>query len=174
MLLEFKTMTDEEIDRLVHDIYPEGCVINAKWRYPDREDLSDAIEEEAKYFAKFLKESFFTKENNSYYVLDVEGEWVSALRLTKLDGFYYLEALETPPKQRKMGYGARVLKETIEFLAKRGPVVIRDNVKKDNLASLVTHRKCGFRIEQEEAVNQLSGEVKADCYGLIYVSNEEK
>lgn len=171
MLLEFDTMTEDQIKRLVHDIYPEGCIENAKWRYPDRENLSEAIEEEARYFESFLKEKFFPKENNRYYVLDVEGEWVSALRLTQLDGFYYLEALETPPKQRKMGYGARVLKETIELLAQRGPVVIRDSVKKDNLASLATHRKCGFRIEQEEAVNQLSGEVKADCYGLIY---EEK
>ena len=172
MLLEFKSMTDEEISRLIHDVYPEGCIENAKWRYPDREDLSQAIEEEAEYFAKFLKEKFFPKENNTYYVLDVEGEWVSALRLTELDGFYYLEALETPPKQRKMGYGARVLKETIEFLAKRGPVVIRDSVKKDNLASLATHRKCGFVIEHENAIYYLdNNRVDMDHYGLIY---EEK
>ncbi|MBQ8599103.1 MAG: GNAT family N-acetyltransferase, partial [Oscillospiraceae bacterium] len=85
-----------------------------------------------------------------------------------VDDFYYLEALETSPKQRKMGYGARVLSETIDLLKQRGSLTIRDNVKKDNLASLATHRRCGFRIEQEEAVNCLSGETRADYYGLIY------
>lgn len=168
MLLEFKTMTDEEIRRLVHDVYPEGCVINAKYHHPEQEDLSEAIEEEAGYFFRFLKEKFLPQERNTYYVLEVEGEWVSALRLTKVDDFYYLEALETSPKQRKMGYGARVLSETIDLLKRRGSLTIRDNVKKDNLASLATHRRCGFRIEREEAVNCLSGETRVDYYGLIY------
>lgn len=171
MLLEFKTMTDQQIRRLVHDVYPEGCMINAKYHHPEQEDLDTAIAEEAEYFFLFLKKKFLPQERNTYYVLDVEGEWVSALRLTKMDDFYYLEALETSPKQRKMGYGARLLSETIQLLKRRGPLTIRDNVKKDNLASLATHRRCGFRIEQEEAINCLSGETKADCYGLIYQEN---
>ena len=104
MLLEFKTMTDEQIWRLVHEVYSEGCVINAKYHHPEQEDLSEAIEEEAEYFFRFLKEKFLPQERNTYYVLEVEGEWVSG----------------------------------------------------------------GFRIEQEEAVNCLSGETRADYYGLIY------
>ncbi len=168
MLLEFKKMTEEELHRLTHDVYPEGCLINAKWRYPDKIDLSAAIEEEANYFAAFLREKFFAKENNTYYVLEVDGQWVSALRLTKLDDFYYLEALETPPLQRKKGYASRILNEVIDHLKQDGVVIIRDNVAKENEASLATHYKCGFRVELEEAVNFLSGKKNPNAYGLIY------
>lgn len=168
MLHEFYTMTETDIKRLVHEIYPEGCWENARYHHPNQDDFRAAMEEEAEYFARFLKEKFLAKEGNRYYVLEVEGEWVSALRLTPVEDFYYLEALETAPKQRKMGYGTRVLQETIRHLQKQGPLTIRDNVKKDNLASLATHRRCGFRIEHENAINYLNGETKADCYGLIY------
>ena len=116
MLLEFKSMSEEECLRMIREIYPEGCVENARYFHPELEDLSEAILEQEKHFAEFLQNKFFPKEENSYYVLEVEGAWVSALRLTRVEDFYYLEALETPPKHRKKGYASRIINEVIELL----------------------------------------------------------
>ena len=168
MLLEFQTMTEEEMYRMVHGVHSEGSIINAKWRHPEKEDLSREIQEEEQYFMTFLREKFFPQERNRYYVLEVDEHWVSALRLTKIDDFYYLEALETAPEQRKKGYGTQIIEEVIQLLKKRGPVIIRSNVAKDNWASLATHQRCGFQIEEENGINYRNGEQRDTVYGLIY------
>lgn len=168
MLLEFRSMSEEECRRLVRDIYPEGCVENARYFHPELEDLTEAILEEENRFVEFLLNKFFPKEENSYYVLEVNGEWVSALRLSRVDDFYYLESLETPPEQRKKGYGSRIVNEVIALLKQRGSVIIRDNVKKDNWASLATHKKCGFVTEHENAINYLTGKENEEAVGLIF------
>ena len=43
MLKEYKSMTQEEMYTLVHEIYIEGCMENAREKYPDATDLTTAI-----------------------------------------------------------------------------------------------------------------------------------
>lgn len=166
MLLVFETMNDDEMLRLVQGVYPEGCLDNARWNYPDREDLSEAIREQELGFVAFLKE-FLEEPRNRYFVWEEDEQWVSALRLTKLDGFYYLEALETAPEHRKKGYGAKLMQAVAEYLQKHGPVVIRDNVSKKNVPSLELHKKCGFIIEAENGIDHLAGTQSDRVYGMI-------
>lgn len=168
MLLEFVTMNEEEMYRMVHEIYAEGSFENAKWKHPELEDLSEAIKEEEIYFMGFLKK-FFSKEENRYYVLEEGGAWVSALRLTRLDGFYYMEALETAEQHRRKGYAAKLISEVITLLKSRGTVVIRSNVSKKNEASLATHKKCGFCVEEENGINYITGERRENVFGMLYV-----
>ena len=167
MLIEFGKMNEQEMHHMVREVYPEGCIENAREKYPEREDLTGAIQEEEDYFVGFLKR-FMESEKNRYYVLEVDGKWVSALRLTKLDGFYYLEALETASEHRRNGYAEALINEVISLLKKRGQAVIRSNVNKSNVASLATHKKCGFRVEMENGVNCLTGEERDYVYGMIY------
>ena len=166
MLLEFCSMTENEMYRMVHEIYREGNVENARWRNPELEDLTEAIKAEEDSFVAFLK-TFLKKEENCYYVLELDGEWVSALRLTKIRDFYYLEALETAEAHRKNGYAAQLVGEVVQLLKTRGKVIIRDNVSKRNLPSLATHKKCGFEIEEENGTDHLSGEQSDRVYGMI-------
>lgn len=170
MLLKFESMSEEQCRKLTKEIYWEGCVYNARYFHPDAEDLTAAIKEQEEYHVDFLLNRFLPKEENTYYVLEENGQWVSALRLTRIDDFYYLEALETPEEQRRKGYGAKLIKEVIDLLKKQAPVIIRCNVKKDNAASLATHKKCGFVIENDPAINCLTGESRVDCVGLCYAS----
>lgn len=72
---------------------------------------------------------------NTYYVLEKDNMPVSAARLSKINDFYYLEALETPPKYRKKGYASELLNEMITHLHQQGSVDIRDCVSKTNTAS---------------------------------------
>ena len=167
MLIEFSEMKEKEMYRLAHEIYVEASLEIAKEKCPKQENLPEAIREEEDYFVGFLKR-FMENEKNGYYVLEADGKWVSALRLTELDGFYYLEALETAPEHRRNGYAAALIDEVISLLQKRGQVVIRSNVNKSNVASLATHKKCGFRIELENGVNCLTGEERDYVYGMIY------
>lgn len=166
-LIEFCTMDEQEMLTLVQGIYQEANLENARWRHPGLEDYAQAVREEEAFFMDFLR-SFMREERNRYYVLTCGDEWVSALRLTYLDGFYYLEALETAPEHRRKGFAAQLIQAVILLLRQRGPVILRSNVDKENLPSLATHRTCGFVIEEENGVNHLSGEQSEYVYGMCY------
>lgn len=129
MLKEYKSMTQEEMYTLVHEIYIEGCMENAREKYPDATDLTTAIQQEEDSFVCFLQD-FFTLPENTYYVLEKDNMPVSAARLSKINDFYYLEALETPPQYRKKGYASELLNEMITHLHQQGSVDIRDCVSK--------------------------------------------
>ena len=172
MLLEYNSMTSQEMLRMVQEIYTEGNRENAQWRNPGVEDLTEAIREEEGFFMEFLEE-FMADDRNRYYILEVDGQWVSALRLTKLDGFYYLEALETAEAHRKKGYGSKLICEVISALRQHGPVAIRSSVDKENTQSLATHKKCGFVIDQENGINYLNGDRYENGYGMLYTEESE-
>ena len=171
MLLEFTTMTAQEMRRMVHEIYTEGNRENAQWRNPGVEDLTEAIREEEGFFVEFL-EKFMADDRNCYYILEVDDQWVSALRLTKLDDFYYLEALETAEGHRRKGYGSKLVLEVISALKQRGPVTIRSSVRKWNKESLATHKRCGFVIDEENGMDYLNGERDENSYGMLYTERK--
>ena len=77
MLKEYKSMTQEEMYTLVHEIYIEGCMENAREKYPDATDLTTAIQQEEDSFVCFLQD-FFTLPENTYYVLEKDNMPVSA------------------------------------------------------------------------------------------------
>ena len=81
MLKEYKSMTQEEMYTLVHEIYIEGCMENAREKYPDATDLTTAIQQEEDSFVCFLQD-FFTLPENTYYVLEKDNMLVSAARLS--------------------------------------------------------------------------------------------
>ena len=170
MLLEFNSMTTQEMRRLVRDIYAEGNRENAQGKNPGLQDLTEAIREEEGFFVEFLEE-FMASERNRYYVLEVDGQWVSALRLTKLNDFYYLEALETGEAHRRKGYGSQLICEVISALKQHGPVTIRSSVNKQNARSLATHKKCGFVIDKENGIDYLNGDLNENSYGMLYTDD---
>ncbi|MCM1533440.1 MAG: GNAT family N-acetyltransferase [Corallococcus sp.] len=106
---------------------------------------------------------------NVYYVWENDGVWVSALRLYYIEeNFYYLEALETAPDFRKKGYAALLLTSVINELKLIGHFKICVCVGRNNIASLNTHKKCGFKIVSENGFDYLQKETDDRCYGLEY------
>ena len=110
MLKEYKSMTQEEMYTLVHEIYIEGCMENAREKYPDVTDLTTANPTWKRIPLSAFCKDFFTLPENTYYVLEKDNMPVSAARLSKINDFYYLEALETPPKIPKKGIRLRTFK----------------------------------------------------------------
>lgn len=149
-------------------VYAEGNLENTDYFYPQIEDKSEAVKKVEADFCNYIKTEFLNGEN-FYYVLELNGVWVSALRLYKIENnFYYLEALETAPEYRQRGYATRLLKSVISGLQSSGSFKICDCVSKKNIASLNTHKKCGFKIVGENGYDYLQKEFDEYCYGLEY------
>ena len=167
MLLKLNRYSDVDPGKLM-DLYAEGNLENAEDFYPDM-DRNEAVKKVEAGFLSYLEQDFFRSTNPSYWVLEEDGQWVSALRLNRLQpDFYYLEALETRPDFRRKGYAARLLSEVIDVLKKKGSFRLCDCVSKRNEPSLRTHLKCGFEIVSEEGYDYLSGEASSRHYGLCY------
>lgn len=171
---EYDNMTKEELYSLVNNVYSESVLENAEDGFEEvrnaaPQELEAAVQEEGERFVEFLQ-GFFAADDNRYYVLEAEGVPVCAARLSKIEDFYYLEALETAPEHRRKGYAARLLKHIIDTYSLRGMVDIRDCVVKSNEASLATHRKCGFTVFQENGICYLYNTVNDNQYGMRYFS----
>ena len=169
MLRRLETFARVDGRRLM-DIYREDNIENTDYFYPDMKDKVQALARVEQDFLHYLETDFFSKPGNAYWVLEENGVWVSALRLTELSpGDYYLEALSTHPDFRRQGCAARLLEAVLAELKKEGPFRLRDCVGKKNVPSLGVHEKCGFRIAAQDGTDYLSGEVNERCYGMEYV-----
>ena len=92
MLRRLETFARVDGRRLM-DIYREDNIENTDYFYPDMKDKAQALARVEQDFLHYLETDFFFKPGNTYWVLEENGVWVSALRLTELSpGDYYLEA----------------------------------------------------------------------------------
>lgn len=168
MILEFRRLRDLDFPKLMA-VYREGNQENAAYFYPNLLDKAEALRRTEGDFLDYLRRDFFAREGGRYLVLEENGEWISALRICPVaEGFWYLEALETRPDRRKMGYGTRLLAGTLERLKGEGPFRLADTVSKKNPASLRTHEKCGFTVAADPAWDYLQEISEPGCLGLEY------
>ena len=156
-------------ERKLMDIYSESNLENTDYYYPDEADKEVAVRKVEKGFLDFLKNDFFGQDGASYRILEEDGVWISALRLSRIQTeLYYLEALETRPDRRGEGYASLLLSSVVESLKEAGHFRLCDCVSKKNLASLRTHEKCGFQIVSEDGYNYLQREADDHAFGLEY------
>ena len=155
--------------RKLMEIYSESNYENTDYFYPEESDKAAAVRKVESGFLDFLKNDFFKKTDATYWVLEIDGVWVSALRTCKIqEGLYYMEALETRPDYRRKGYGAELLSSAADSLKKNGSFRLCSCVSKKNIASLRTHEKCGFQIVSEEGYDYLNGEADDRDFSLEY------
>lgn len=109
MLLKITEHTDID-PRNIMDIYAESNMENTDYFYPDIEDKELALYKVESDFLDYIGTEFLSCPANSYWILEEDGVWVSALRLYEIkEGFYYIEALETRPDRRRQGCAFRLL-----------------------------------------------------------------
>lgn len=166
MLLCFRTFDGVDGRRLMN-IYAESNLENTAFFYPKLTDKREAVKKVEHDFLNYLKSEFLADGENLLFVWEEQGVWVSALRLYRVgDRRYYIEALETHPAYRRKGYGARLLRGTVEFLKEGGAFCLRSNVSKNNKASLATHKACGFSVVSDCGYNELTQEAEEGCFGM--------
>lgn len=168
-VLRITDFADLDTYRLMQ-VYYESNLENTDYFYPDELDKDVAVAKVESGFIAFLENEFFNMPNATYWVLESDGIWLSALRTVRVqDGTYYLEALETRPDSRQKGYGSNLLLSVLQTMKKQGPFKICDCVSKKNIASLKTHEKCGFKIVSDKGYNYLYGETDEHDFGLEFV-----
>lgn len=171
-LLEIQDFAQVDGRKLM-DVYAESNQENIDFFYPDTADRAAALARIEEDFLAYIRDDFFSKEQNRYIVLERDGVWVSALRLYKLDaGEYYIEALETRPDRRRQGFGSRLLGLVLDRLKEAGSFRVRDDVNKKNTASLGTHEKCGFTVADSVGHDLLDGSVDERSYSMEYRYNK--
>lgn len=164
----FKITNYDQLDTAaLMAVYAGSNLENAEEMFPELEREA-GVRKVEEGFLDFLKNDFFAKDNNTYFVLEEGGEWFAALRISELpDRLFYLEALETRPDARRRGYAAKLINAVIAELSKGGPFRLRDCVDKMNIPSVKTHEKSGFSITGD-GYDFLSGETKDWEYSMEY------
>lgn len=167
MMIKIIQCNDMDDSKLM-SIYAEGNFENTDYFYPEITDKAEAVKKVEHDFCEYIKTKFLNG-TNIYYVWENDGIWVSALRLYYIkDNFYYLEALETAPDFRRKGYAAQLITAVINELKLNGHFKICSCVRKNNIASLNTHKKCGFNIVSENGYDYLQKEINVRNYGMEY------
>ncbi len=109
---------------------------------------------------------FFLKKNGYMAVWRTEDGVQSALRLEPYRSGYLLCSLETRPDVRRRGFASMLVNAVLADLTKGS--VVYSHVKKDNLASMQLHFKCGF-VMHADAGRLLDGSVSDAFATLKYI-----
>ena len=121
------------------------------------------LEAEQDFYA-FLREFF---KSGFYAVWELNGRYVSALRLEPYQDGLLLEAVETAPAQRNQGYAKRLLNSALAYVTEYQSCPVYSHVKKDNDPSLALHRACGFQKILDYA-SYIDGSVARDARTFVF------
>lgn len=148
------------------NIYVEGNRENGQLGWPDEPEARQLqLAEEG--FYQYLHDDFFSTPGATYALWQIDGKYVSALRLEPYRDGLLLEALETAPEERRKGYASALIRAVQEWLKPQGSVKVYSHVSKRNTASLRTHESCGFRRILEYSV-YIDGSVNQKSCTMCY------
>ena len=117
-------------------------------------------------FYQYLNDSFFPL-TGAVYAIWVDGkEYISALRLEPYKDGLLLEALETAPQYRCMGYATKLIEAVLSEVASGN---IYSHVSKTNAVSLAVHKKCGF-YKISDSATYIDGSVNSRAVTLCHSS----
>ncbi len=131
-------------------VYRESSEENAADWYPEL-PLAEALKLYEAGYREYLL-GVFQAENGMLLLLEKDGVYRSALRLIPQgQNSFLLEALETHPDFREMGFGKRILHEMMLYLHQTRPgCKVFSEVSRKNKQSIATHRAAGFSAETGE------------------------
>ena len=129
-------------------VYAETNCKTAREEWPDLPE-GFALEKTERDFHDYLQGVFFRTDGAVYALWEVDGKYVSALRLEPYKDGLLIEALETAPDQRRKGYGRALVQAVMHSVEYKK---LYSHVEKRNSASLKLHESCGFVRELDLAV----------------------
>ena len=162
MLRIVKNMRDLSFGALM-EVYRESNTENGMEFWPEEAPWRQLQLAEERFY-EYLRYDFFSAPGSFYALWEVAGKPMSALRLEPYRDGMLMEAQETHPAYRRMGYAARMIRAVQEACPN---VKIYSHVGKRNKASLITHERCGFRRISDQAV-YADGSVNSRSYTLCW------
>ena len=131
------------------DVYEEGNLENARDLWPE-ESVQRQLALAEQEFHNYLSQVFFRTPGAFYALWEVQGRYVSALRIEPYEDGWLLEALETAPSRRRRGYAWELIQAVLAHMVGMGKIY--SHVSKRNIPSLGVHQSCGFKKILDHAV----------------------
>ena len=165
MLYVAKQLCQLSFEQLM-EVYREGNLENGRILAPfDSQARQLQLAEQD--FHSYLAETFFPVRGAMYAVWEVEGKYVSALRLEPYRDGLLLEALATAPQERRKGYASALIRAVEEKLCTKAPLRLYAHVAKKNTPSLKTHASCGF-LKISDSALYIDGSADSRCVTLLF------
>lgn len=151
--------------RSLLQVYEEEIQKQGAENYPQMDDNLRILESEQDTYSYF--KLFLSQSGSLCCIWNMEGEYVSALRVEHyLDGVL-ITGLATCPKYQKKGYAYKLMDSTIKYLHECGTIKIYSHIRKDNIPSIKVHEKCGFvRIKDTASFLDRSADIYSGTYLL--------
>lgn len=165
MLVVIRSMRDLRFGELMR-VYEQSNLEQGRLKWPDEPEGQQMAQAEQDIYG-YLRQCLFTLPGAAVCVWQVEGQYVSALRLEPWKNGMLLTGLETAMDQRGKGYANALIRAVQEQLAQQGKVRLYSHIRKVNAASIHVHEKCGFRLFRDHAVF-LDGSVDRRSSTYIY------
>lgn len=120
-------------------------------------------------FEDYWRYEFFSVLGASCAVWELDGNYVSVLRLEPYRDGLLITGLETAPEYRSKGMATNLLSDVIQRLKAAGGGRLYSHVERRNKPSVCVHKSCGFCLLTDHAVF-LDGSVSQsyDTY-VIYI-----
>lgn len=110
---------------------------------------------------------FLREKQNDYWIWEIDGCYVSALRTEPYRDGILLAGLVTESSLRKRGYAKSLISETLQYLGSQGCKKVYSHIHRDNFPSIQTHYACGFQLLHQHAA-LLDGSVNSQYYTFSY------
>lgn len=145
------------------EVYEEGNLENGREFWPE-EPPARQLQLAEDSFRDYLTNDFFKISGAAYFLWQVDGKYVSALRMEPYKDAWLLEALETHPRYRRRGYAEMLLRSVLALPEYKK---IYSHVHKKNVPSLRIHEKVGF-VRISEQATYIDGSVNSRCCTWVY------
>lgn len=136
--------------RLLADVYIQSTREQGMLNYSDYPAQQQLLLAEQDLYGDL--KCFFDAEKSFYAVWELEGRYLSALRMEPYKDGLLLEGLETAPEERGKGYAKLLVSAVLSEVFSQENAVIYSHIDKKNTASMAVHLACGFEKIRDCAV----------------------
>lgn len=144
------------------DIHKHG-IENYSWMDGNLRIL-EAEQDTYSYYKDFL-----SQVGTLCCIWNLDGEYVSALRIEPYRDGALISGLATCPKYRKRGYAYHLVESTVDYLRECGIKRLYSHIRNDNIPSIKVHEKCGFvKIKDTASFIDSSADIYSGTYLLKY------
>ena len=142
MLEIFTSVRRIDFQQLIQ-VYEESIKKDGMELYSHLDDNRQVLEAEQDFY-RFLSD--FLRIPGAFYALwTVDGSYRAALRIEPYKDGALLTGLETASDCRRQGYASSLITATLRYLSQSATHKVYSHISNQNLASVMTHQKCGFR-----------------------------
>lgn len=141
----------------------ELCIGRLMTLYSDEQEGTNrnTVKAEQDFYGFVI--DFLRDKRSCYWIWEIDGIYVSALRTEPYRDGILLTGLVTDPAFRGRGYAKLLITQTVQCLKEQHCKIVYSHIHKDNIPSIRTHYACGFQLLHHHGV-LLDGSVNSQYY----------